>query len=90
MRAPRPLAERSSPITLLIDQKLACDARGFSPMMMHRSVCSMSGIGCTVVVPNTACEATNLLAQSCVPELNVRRVPSIRDAASLRRSCRAR
>src|SRR6478735_5414136 len=77
IRAPRARAERNSPITLLIDQKLPCEARGFSPMIRHRSVCSTSGIGCTVVVPNTACEAANLLAQSWVPELNVRRVPSV-------------
>lgn len=50
-------------------------------MMMHRSVRSRSGIGWTVAVPNTASLATNLFAQSCVPEENVRRTPSARSSA---------
>ena len=65
-------------MTLGTDQKLACDARGFSPMTRHRSVCSRSGIGCTFDEPNTASLATNLLAQSWVPDENVRRTPSER------------
>ena len=41
---------------------------------------SRSGIGCTVDVPNTASLATNLLAQSCVPDENVRRTPRARSS----------
>ena len=37
-----------------------------------------SGIGCTSEDPNTASLATNLLAQSCVPEEKLRCTPSVR------------
>ncbi len=77
-RAPRAAARRIVPSTFGIEKKLACDARGFSPITRHRSVWSRSGIGWTVDVPKTASLATNLLAQSWVPDENVRRTPSAR------------
>jgi hypothetical protein len=45
-------------------------------------VCSRSGIGWTVEVPNTASLATNLLAQSWVPDENVRRTPRARSSGA--------
>ena len=78
--------------TLGTEKNDACDARGLAPMTRHRSVCSRSGMGCTVLEPNTASLATNLLAQSCVPDENVRRTPRARssvDTCSVARALNA-
>ena len=76
MRAPRACAAFSAFIGWAIDRKDMCETAGFSPISRMKSERSMSGTGCRVRVPNTACDPANLFEQSWVPELKCLRTPS--------------
>ncbi len=73
---PRFFASLSTRMGSATARKLMWLTRGFSPKTSSTSVCSMSGIGCIVLEPNTASLPANLFAQSWVPEPKERRMPS--------------
>jgi hypothetical protein len=52
------------------------DRRVLADQIRMKSERSMSGTGCRVRVPNTACDPANLFEQSWVPELKCLRTPN--------------